>query len=121
MVTDDLPGAWWIKDPIDEAMGRYRTKRSTVRMVPVFDSPDYPGSPLRKVAFFDEPWWWKYREGLDCPHCVGFWIGAGLIAADSVLHDRPWWRGLTWALALNAVVAPAGTAVGYWGDDEEDQ
>lgn len=83
LVTTDQVGQWWIKDPIDAAMTRYEDAH--------LDGP--------------EPWWWRYRSGLDCPFCVGFWVGLGALAVEvSPLGRSRVWRGLTGALALNYLV-----------------
>ena len=50
----------------------------------------------------------KAVSGLECPFCVGFWIGAGVLAADAALPERGVLRRLydfgTKALAMNYVV-----------------
>jgi hypothetical protein len=79
VTTDNLPGQWWIY------------------------------GPLFKRAYQDGPKpWAKYVEGLQCPFCVGFWIGClGLLSlwlvggpGDAAL----WWRYLAGAFALNWIV-----------------
>ena len=56
----------------------------------------------------DHGWRSKLVAGLECPFCVGFWIGAGVLAADAALPERGVARRLydfgTTALALNYVV-----------------
>jgi hypothetical protein len=47
-------------------------------------------------------------EGLDCPFCVGFWIGGAVLVGEAVTRRAPSpvraaWRLLTGALALNYV------------------
>lgn len=120
IVADDVPGQWWIKDPIDEAMRRYRAKRTT-------HVPKPTHTLVPSVEFFDEPWWWKYRDGLDCPWCVGFWIGAGVLLAEHTVGGdsapaplRAAWRFVTAALALNAVVAPVGSYLGIFDNGDEE-
>ena len=87
ITTDDL-GQWWIKDPIDAAAQRW-FERESVRLG---HEPE-------------QPWWWKYRSGLDCPYCVGFWLALGLLALDRHLSGRGLWSTLVGALALNYVAA----------------
>lgn len=89
LVTTDFIGAWWIKDPVDRAMERYEES--------------HPGEP--------EPWWWKYRAGLDCPYCVGFWIGTGVLASYAVAGRSRFWRFGAGALALNYVVAHVSSRI----------
>lgn len=119
-ITVDEVGEWWLKNPIDEAMLRYRTKRTTSRLVPVFDSLDYQGSPLHKVEFFDEPWWWKYRDGLDCGWCTSFHVAWILLAGETLLGRTRLWRGATTALAIAQVAASVGELLGTYDTPEDD-
>lgn len=56
----------------------------------------------------DNGWRSKLVAGLECPFCIGFWLGAGVLAADAALPERGVARGVfdlgTRALALNYVV-----------------
>ena len=49
--------------------------------------------------------WAKYVEGLVCPFCVGFWIGALLLGSLALAGGFgaavEWWRWVTGAFALN--------------------
>lgn len=106
-VTTDKLGEWWIKDPVDRAMDRYAAEE-------------------RRVYGADaaEPWWWRYRVGLDCPYCVGFWIGAAVLASEAVTR-RPRAARTAWvfgagALALNYVTAHAGAALGDFDTDDDE-
>lgn len=56
VVADDVPGRWWIKRPIDQAMDRYEAEE--VRRAA------QGGRDVR------QPWWWEYRSGLDCGFCI---------------------------------------------------
>ena len=57
----------------------------------------------------DNGWRSKLVAGLECPFCIGFWLGAGVLAADAALPERGVARGVfdlgTRALALNYVTA----------------
>lgn len=94
VTTDDL-GQWLIKDPIDQAMSDYQEREA-----------ERATDEDRDMI---EPWWWKYRSGLDCPWCVGYWAALGLTATDAVLPPRGLARGaftaVTSALAVNYVAA----------------
>lgn len=50
----------------------------------------------------------KYLEGLQCPYCVGFWVGVGALLtlwlAGGPGHAAEWWRWLTAAFALNYLI-----------------
>lgn len=103
ITTDDL-GQWWVQDPIDRAAQRWYDRQ-------VIRAREARG--LVTIDWDDEdeevpqPWWWKYRSGLDCPFCIGFWIALGLIAADRRLSGRGLWSLGVQALALNYVAAHA--------------
>lgn len=105
VITDDL-GQWWIKQPIDDAMDRYAANERLL----------YGHEAL-------EPWWWKYRSGLDCPFCVGFWLGAGVLVTGAVAASHPrarsLWRFGAGALALNYVAAHLGSRLGDFEEDED--
>ena len=96
IVADDIPGQWWIKDPLRERAAR---------------------------AYADtgrEPWWWRYTQGLDCPFCVGLWIAAAVTVADEAAGDSRAWRVFTTALALNEAAAHAGTRLGDTPPDPQE-
>lgn len=94
VVTDDL-GKWWVKEPVDRAMD------------------------LAAETMEVEPWWWRYRSGLDCPWCVGFWLG-GLLLLGHLLLPRTVWRGVAGALALNYASTHLGSRLGDYGTDNAD-
>lgn len=110
VVTDDL-GKWWVKDPIDYAMASYA--RNEVHAAD------------REKRDAVTPGWWKYRSGLDCPWCVGFWLGAATLTVGAIASRRPGparalWRLCAGALALNYVTAHAGIALGDFDTDDEE-
>ena len=82
-VTSDKLGDWLIVQPAQE-------------WAEVTDPEAYP-----------ENWKQKLVSGLECPFCVGFWIGAGVLAAESLTKntalEQPY-KFITNALALNYVV-----------------
>jgi len=61
-----------------------------------------------------ETWRAKLVSGLDCPFCVGFWIGAGVLAASRFRLARPVFA----ALALNEIAAHLGSRLGDVRADE---
>ena len=103
VITDDI-GRWWVKEPVDRAMDAYAERE-------IWASANVGQDPR-------EPWWWKYRSGLDCPFCVGFWLGAGVLASRAVLPEKVWRFG-SGALALNYVAAHLGSRLGDFDTDEE--
>lgn len=110
VITDSM-GKWWIKDPIDEAMDGYAR-----------EATEYA---LRTGTDVHEPWWWKYREGLDCAYCAGFWIGAGVLATHAATARRPRlrraWRFAAGAFALNYAAAHLGSALGDFDHANDDR
>lgn len=99
VVSDDL-GQWWVKDPLDAwAHGHKRvtSKESTT------------GESSYEVHTLAS--WHKYLSGLECPYCVGFWIGAGVLASYHLV-PRGLWRFVASALTLNEVAAHLGVKIG---------
>lgn len=61
-------------------------------------------------------WRTKLVSGLDCPFCVGFWLGAGVLASIAVVggldSHGTWaavWRWVAGVFTLNYVVAHIGS------------
>lgn len=58
----------------------------------------------------DPAWGWRSKlvKGLDCPYCVGFWLGALVLLGEAIAPRIPvvrhLWRFVTAALALNYAV-----------------
>ena len=109
-VTSDKLGDWMIVRPAKDWAVRHEGEGE--EMVEQYYLAD--GSPGHAETFkTGEPdeengWRSKLVAGLECPFCVGFWIGAGVLAADAALPERGVARRLydfgTTALALNYVV-----------------
>lgn len=71
-----------------------------------------------------EAWWlkkggsWRAKliSGLECPYCVGFWLGviaiAVLMLAGGPGDAALWWRLASGAFALNTVVGVLGGKLG---------
>lgn len=115
IASDDVPGQWWIKDPIDRAMQKYRDRRSS----PVLSR--FTGEHLGH-SVFDEPWWWKYRAGLSCPYCVSVHVAFWTVLIENATRHAPKPIRGAWKLATGALAAAwvAGHAEAYLsgGDDE---
>lgn len=103
VVTDDL-GQWWIKDPLDRLAHGHTdvtTRESTT------------GESSYEVHTV--PKWHKYLGGLECPYCVGFWVGAGVLASHAIAKRTGLlgaWRFAAGAFTLNEVAAHAGIKAG---------
>lgn len=91
IVTDDL-GQWWVKDPL---------RNYVLQRIPTEQAEDY-------------------LDGLDCPFCVGFWIGAGVLASAALLGERRSWRFVAGALTLNYVAAHLGARLGDTASEDSD-
>lgn len=96
LVTTDFIGQWWVQDPVDRAMARYEAAHSGE----------------------EEPWWWRYRAGLTCPHCLGFWIGAGVLASYAVAGRTRSWRYVADALTLSYVIGHVSARLDVTEEDE---
>lgn len=109
VITDDI-GRWWIKEPIDRAMDAYAERE-------LWASANVGQAPR-------EPWWWRYRSGLDCPFCVGFWLGAGVLVTGAVASRHPApravWRLAAGSLALNYTAAHLGAHLGDFDHADEE-
>lgn len=79
LVTADDLGEWWIRQPAYQAALRHAVRAG------------------------ESPWWDKYRAGLDCPHCCGFWIGTAVLASHAVAGKTRSWRFAAAALTLSYV------------------
>lgn len=118
-VTSDHLGGWLVVDPAKDWAVRHEGQGveviesgllSTGLPARVEERPS--GEPVP-----DNGWRSKLVSGLECPFCVGFWIGAGVLAADAALPSsgplRTAWTLGTRALALNYVVGHASARLDF--------
>jgi hypothetical protein len=84
ITKDSIPGQWWIYGPL------------------------YKRYAMKSARDHKAPRWGRYLEGLECPFCVGFWIGCAVLLSLLLVggpgHAAEWWRWATGAFALNYVV-----------------
>ena len=108
-LTTDKLGDWLIVRPAQAWAIRHEgapppEPEFVTREGVTLTNPNYPG----QVVDEENGWRSKLVAGLECPFCVGFWLGAGVLAADAALPERGVARGVfdlgTRALALNYVV-----------------
>lgn len=54
----------------------------------------------------------------DCPHCVGYWVGVGVVASYLAARGNRKalgaWRFVATTLSLNTAAVVAGDVVKYW-------
>ena len=105
VVKDDL-GFWLLRRPVYRWAAQHETQ-----VVP----------PLERDPWTDgveDPLGWQQKlvSGLDCPFCVGFWVGTATLASYAVARQHPvsrWaWRFVAGALTLNEIAAHAGVRLG---------
>lgn len=100
LVTHDKLGEWFIANPIDQAIHEHSTRH-------LGEEP---------------PWWYRYRQGLDCPWCVSFWAGLATVTtyAASGVHPalRALWRIGAGAFSASYVAGTLSTAVDYLDKDD---
>ena len=84
LVTADHLGDWLIRDEFFAPMTRWANIR---------DPEGYPAT-----------WRQKLWMGLNCPFCVGFWIGTATLASFYLWHGDTAWRLVAGAFTLNYVV-----------------
>lgn len=110
VVTDDL-GQWWVKDPLDAWMHQHPPSspwEDTKRSNPMEDMRQVAGGESKRMR------WHQYLGGLECPFCVGFWVGAAVLASYHIL-PRGLWRFAARALTLNEAAAHLGIKIGDFG------
>ena len=97
-ITSDTLGEWLIVGRL-KAWGDYHEARHLHAR----------GTPPEHVTEDHEPETWQARAvtALDCPFCIGFWLGAAVLASWLAVRDTRLagpWRYAAGALTLNYVV-----------------
>lgn len=129
-VTTDTLGEWWLVGPARRWAGRYesqeirrrqnaersemrRKEHAGIRVTYASQDGQTSVSPEEFVTQnYDEndPWTWQAKlvKGLDCPFCVGFWIGVAVLLSLTLVRAvpplLPLWRIVVGTFALNYVV-----------------
>lgn len=97
IVADDVPGTYWIKEPLHDRKHAWQRKHAEIRKRGQYGvTEEYVHAP--------EPRWARYLDGLSCPYCISVWMAA-LVTATLLLAGGPgdaadWWRYGAGFLAL---------------------
>jgi len=107
-ITSDHLGEWWIVGPLK----RWAARREAPAHLRDRLEAEIAEAIEREAPQFNPPHGWGWRsklvKGLDCPFCVGFWIGGAVLLAEVATRHTPLLRGV-WtfvaaAFALNYAV-----------------
>lgn len=104
VVADDVPGTWFIKDPLRDRNYAHLRRQSE-----------------RGVTDPQPARWARYVEGLSCPYCVSVWAAAAvtvaLLLAGGPGHGADWWRYVAGFLTLAWMTGHIAARVGDTEDD----
>jgi hypothetical protein len=94
IVSDDVPGTWFIKDPLHDAVHAHQRREDEKRHRAGVESASYPPPPR----------WARYTDGLGCPYCMSVWMAA-VVTLTLALAGGPgdaadWWRYVAGFLTL---------------------
>jgi hypothetical protein len=106
LITSDDIGLWYVKGPAYQWAIRHH--------------------PLPAVGDDPDEWTPHWRDrlvsGLDCPHCVGYWVGAAVLGSYLVARrSRPFaaaWRFVAGTLTLNTLATTIGGPLDYYPSDD---
>lgn len=122
LITADDLGQWWVKDPLDAWMHGHPVKAECICEGPPSQNMGFqeecPVHGLDIPTLPDRMRFHHYLAGLECPHCVGTWVGYGVLGsyllARRSKRGLAAWRFIAAGLSINTVTVVAGKAVGYW-------
>ena len=106
-ITSDALGEWWIVGPAKRWAWEHE---GPVTSFPASDA----AVPTPSAAY---GWRSKLVKGLDCPFCVGFWLGALVLAGEALFRFtplrvvRPVWTFLLATAGLNYVVGHVSSRI----------
>ncbi|QDP45496.1 hypothetical protein SEA_FUZZBUSTER_12 [Microbacterium phage FuzzBuster] len=108
-VTSDSLGEWVIVGRAKAWAYRHEAKGQTIdghafTAVQVAQMAEASARLGETVPTPPASWGWRSKlvSGLDCPFCVGFWLGAAALLAELVTRRVPVLRGL-WSFAAGAL------------------
>lgn len=116
LVTSDWLGEWmiirpakaWAAEPEHEAVKQLRARLDFIDNLPIAPGPraTVVEGTWRRDAAEGNPFSWQARlvKGLECPFCVGYWIGlAILVVTTFLLWLAPAGIVLIWGLLLGSL------------------
>lgn len=109
IITDDL-GSWLIKAPAR----RWANYAEQVPDPAKLWSEDI----LEEAPDPDAGWRSKIVSGLDCPFCVGFWVGALVLLSYAIVGKTRLWKFVAGVFSLNEVAAHLGSRLGDAGYED---
>ena len=101
--TSDHLGEWTATGPAKKWAHRHESPADVQAAV---EDADVMGAPI-PTPEHTQGWRSKLVSGLDCPFCVGFWVGALILLGEATLGRsplRPLWRIGIGALGMNYLV-----------------
>jgi hypothetical protein len=134
IVADDVPGRWWIKDPLDAWMHGDPKWDQYEELVAHRNSliaqgadPDTLVAPVPPLGGNSRLGHHRYIGGLSCPYCMSVWMAAfvtlTLLFAGGLGEASEWWRYpagfLTLAWVTGHVAARMGDTDPVYQDEEE--
>lgn len=123
ITTDDL-GKWLILEPLHKrlltppAPASAHAHARLLAEVHLADTDQAVTGHLDAATPPTSKPWHKYLAGLECPHCVGMWVGVAVAASYLAARRRPRalaaWRFAASTLALNTAMVSLGRELDYW-------
>jgi hypothetical protein len=113
--SDDL-GEWWLKAPLAAWVD---ATPSPDRFAPL-GGPEHVAraEAASQERFARKQRAKRYLDGLDCPHCVGYWVGIAVLTSYLVARRSrtalALWRYAAAGLGLNTVSVLLGKQLDYW-------
>jgi hypothetical protein len=109
-ITSDWLGEWLVDKPLRKwAVNKSMEGQITMMDPSLTEDQIFAGLNWSE----DQPWRVKLVKGLDCPFCVGFWIGLVILAAAAFTPKilRPALHLLFSGLALNYLVGHVSSRI----------
>lgn len=118
VVADDVPGTFWIKEPLHDR--KHAAQRKGVPAWRPPSSEPITAEQANQSLVYPEPRWARYLDGLSCPYCISVWMAAAvtvaLLLAGGPGDAASWWRYIAGFLTL---AYATGHLAARLGDTEE--